>query len=154
MAYCTNCGEPLSGAKRFCNRCGYENNVPEPAARDRGREEKGFERDAIGDFRVEDARVEVTSLRKDDAPSRPSGGPCAFCGEKGTAECHFCKKTLCGSCSVQMKIFLHRSPFGSPVASCRECSVLKDGKPPTKDEAERAAAFFQIKPYHEWRIVK
>ncbi|MFO8050613.1 MAG: hypothetical protein R6V01_02800 [Thermoplasmatota archaeon] len=79
---------------------------------------------------------------------------CSICGGTPVERCFFSLAPLCRRHTVHMQIFVRNMPFGDVVPASPEIASEKEGKNPTKDEAEEAGMFFAIKPYHEWRKVR
>jgi len=81
-------------------------------------------------------------------------GKCSYCDTAAQERCFFCMAPACGRHLAKMKIFVRANPFGSPVKACPRCQNEKHGQSPTEKEAQKASMFFNVKPYHEWRVIK
>ena len=83
----------------------------------------------------------------------PKSTRCIVCNTKTDDICFFCDYAVCTTHSVKMQVFADKAKFGNIIPSCPDCSKKKTGKEPTKDEAAEIGFFFNIKPYHEWKIL-
>ncbi|MEA3558638.1 MAG: hypothetical protein U9R75_05225 [Candidatus Thermoplasmatota archaeon] len=165
MMYCTKCGSDLKGNKARCPVCGYEvmkmkMDLLKP------QEQKQVERTRgrnwappIPDQRKEPEEVEpvkAIEFRKEDEeeddPRYVDG--CAICGGTPVERCFFTLSPLCKRHIVHMQIFVRDMAFGDVVPASPEIAKEKQGRTPTKAEAQEAGMFFAIKPYHEWRKVQ
>jgi hypothetical protein len=174
MDYCTNCGEALTGAKRFCAKCGFEvpssrGEVPDPDL-DRtslmgvpDAEEEGTEegRGSAGATREEPpAAPEPVEKRpphlKKEEPRQDLGfvPSCDVCGGAGEAKCLFCEKGLCKQHMKKMAVLVNGIASSREVPSCEDCSKKRVGKVPTAPEAKEADFLYAIKPYHEWGLIE
>jgi len=84
----------------------------------------------------------------------PKSTSCLVCNLKTENMCYFCNFALCKEHSINMQIFADKSRFGNVIESCPQCANKKQGRQPTKEEAEGIGFFFNIKPYHEWKVLK
>lgn len=121
------------------------------------------------------------SGRAQEEPRRPAGGPvidentpasrvsvreegnkrittvkggCVVCQELATTRCFFCREQVCDRHTVHMRLYVRDSPHGDKVISCSRCAKERDRQMPSPREAQQAGMLFQIKPYHEWRIIR
>ena len=136
MVYCSNCGAPLAGARRFCSSCGYK--------LDMIKEKKPEEEIMTAEI--------VDGGEKDQVQSLDT--TCVECDNEASQKCYFCWANICVTHTKYMQIFINKAPFGNRVVSCRKCSDEKHGMQPLQSEAEGASFFFGVKPYHEWKLVK
>jgi hypothetical protein len=83
----------------------------------------------------------------------PKSTTCVVCNSKSEEICFFCDYAVCPTHSLKMQVYTDSAKFGNIIQSCPECSKQKDGKQPSKDEAAEIGFFFNIKPYHEWKII-
>jgi hypothetical protein len=81
-------------------------------------------------------------------------GNCSYCETVAQERCFFCMAPCCSRHVGKMKIFVRNNPFGSPVKACPKCQEENHGQMPSEQEAQKASMFFNVKPYHEWRVVK
>lgn len=81
-------------------------------------------------------------------------GKCSYCETAADERCFFCMAPACSRHLGRMKIFVRNNPFGSPVKACPRCQSEKHGQTPTEKDAQKASMFFNVKPYHEWRVIK
>ncbi|UCH89519.1 MAG: hypothetical protein JSV49_02410 [Thermoplasmata archaeon] len=141
MAFCSNCGASLAGAKNFCSRCGYKaENIPETT-----------EEEVV----LEAEPVESEDVDEEEKESEPVfDRTCVECEEEASQKCYFCWANICTDHTKRLQIFINKAPFGNQVVSCRKCANDKQNKQPTQQEAEGASLFFGVKPYHEWKLVE
>lgn len=173
MEYCTNCGEPLQGAKRFCASCGFRTpdagKEPEDTDPEMDRSEvmmpperdDGIEGDYIkdgNDFLERRAAKRAPPVEerpghlREEEPRRERGfiPGCASCGKEGAAICIFCDKGICSDHSKKMAIMVNNMPSSRKVTACEACAAEKVGQVPTAPEAREADFLYSVKPYHEW----
>lgn len=81
-------------------------------------------------------------------------GKCSYCETAADERCFFCMAPACSRHLGRMKIFVRNNPFGSPVKACPRCQSEKHGQTPSEKDAQKASMFFNVKPYHEWRVIK
>ena len=101
----------------------------------------------IPDQRKEDEEEEIES-----DPRYVDG--CSVCGSTPRQRCFFTLSPICDRHTVYMQIYVRGMAFGERVPASPEIASQKEGRPPTKSEAEEAGMFFAIKPYHEWKRVR
>jgi hypothetical protein len=175
MLYCTKCGSDLKGSKNRCPVCGYEvikmkMDVSQPREVQRRPSEEGEPKPwapPIPDQRGEEEEIEVEVKKarprtkaveikeeeeENDDPRYVDG--CSICGGTPKQRCFFTLAPLCDRHTVYMQIFVRSMAFGERVAASPDVASQKEGRPPTKAEAEDAGMFFAIKPYHEWKRVR
>ena len=80
-------------------------------------------------------------------------GKCSYCEVAADERCFFCMAPACSRHLGKMKIFVRDNPFGSAVKACPRCQSEKHGQNPTEKDAQKASMFFNVKPYHEWRVI-
>lgn len=169
MMYCTKCGSDLKGNKVRCPTCGYEV-IKMKVDLSKPKEQKKVERSRakawappIPDSRKEEMKEEepVKAIEfkqeveedEEDLDPRYVDG-CSICGATPHVRCFFTLAPLCRRHTVYMQIFVRDMAFGDVVPASPEIASEKEGRNPTKMEAEEAGMFFAIKPYHEWRRVR
>ena len=165
MVFCSNCGKEIVGSAKFCNSCGYkiseeELNILRGKAPDAetgtkaGAESRGKDSEVVKEHKMgeydEEGRVPMGAKVKHKVPKSTR---CVTCNLKTDDICYFCSYAVCDKHRVKMQIFADKSKFGNAVGSCHRCADAKNGRQPTKDEAEDIGFFFKIKPYHEWKIL-
>jgi len=168
MMYCTKCGSDLKGSKQRCPVCGYsvmkmKDDLSKSQPRGGGGDtigkgsfappyptsaEEGPSEWEEGD--VEEGPEDAEEDYED--PTLVDG--CFLCGATPRRRCFFCLSPVCDRHTEKLQIYVRNMPFGSHVDACSRCSSEKEGRNPTKAEAEEAGMFFAIKPYHEWRRVR
>lgn len=104
-----------------------------------------------GSTKEQKIQVPVGAKVKTKTPKTTS---CLVCNLKTEDMCYFCNFALCKEHSINMQIFADKSRFGNVIESCPQCANKKQGRQPTKEEAEGIGFFFIIKPYHEWKVLE
>ena len=165
MSFCSNCGTELQGKLKYCSKCGYKLEIQfeDPNAEDRT-SGSGAKMNEIGPD--SDVTASPTGERivsdADDRPvppgtkvkSRlPKSSTCSVCNIKTEDICYFCDYAICGQHIVKMQVIADKSKIGNIIQSCPKCATKKEGNQPSKDEASGIGFFFNIKPYHEWKIL-
>lgn len=173
MMYCTKCGSNLKGNKVRCPVCGYEVQkmkmdllkpreersprterkpwaAPIPDQRDESDMEEQVQKSEEG-IRFSSRDEEETEEEESD-PRYVEG--CAVCGSTPVRRCFFTLVPLCERHTVWLQIYVRNMPFGEKVAAEPDIGREKEGRVPTKMEAEEAGMFFSIKPYHAWKRVR
>ena len=145
MAFCSKCGEELSGAKKFCSYCGFP--VPIDLEGDTSSE---FEGEALDEI----AEAEVVQTAEVPAGAILVNKRCNDCGESCETKCFFCHTYICDRHSDNMQILADKAKFGDVVVACGNCSDAKSTKQPTEAESKEMGFFFKIKPYHQWTILE
>jgi hypothetical protein len=159
MAYCSKCGEELTGARKFCSYCGFP--VPLDLEEGGSREFEGaaLEVDPLSERGgTDESRQDQEPREQGDADIPPAAilvnKECSDCGEKCDTKCFFCNIYVCDRHSDQMQILADKSKFGDVVVACGNCSDMKRNKEPTEAEAKEMGFFFKVKPYHQWTILE
>jgi predicted amidophosphoribosyltransferase len=148
MMFCSNCGAELSGAGKFCSRCGFKST----RLSEKPKKDEVITAEPVDG--VESVSGTGAEAGGDEAHAPVHDRSCVECDEEASQKCYFCWSNICIKHTKRMQIFLHKAPFGNQVVSCRKCATDKSGKQPTQQEAEGASIFFGVKPYHEWKNVK
>jgi hypothetical protein len=162
LPFCSNCGTEINEAIKYCKKCGYKFEDFEPSAKnneiDTGKSPKRegkIESTPTGEILrtdPEEGSIRVPTGAK--VKSRvPKSTTCAVCNTKTDDICYFCDYAVCGQHNVKMQVFADKSKFGNVIESCPNCATKKEGKQPSKEEADGIGFFFNIKPYHEWKIL-
>ena len=161
VVFCSNCGKELNGALKYCSGCGYKieeeefNKIQESSSAAGAQDSK----------KMKDADVVVEPYKEIPPESRipmgakvkskiPKSKTCVTCNTRTDDICYFCNYAVCNQHSIKMQIFSDASKFGNAIQSCSNCATKKNGRQPTKEEAEGIGFFFNIKPYHEWKILE
>jgi hypothetical protein len=177
MLYCTKCGSDLKGSKVRCPVCGYEvmkmkmdlSQPREVRKRPDVKDEPKPWAPPIPDQREDDDEIEVeirparprvkaVEFQKEEEeevendPRYVDG--CSVCGSTPKQRCFFTLSPICDRHTVFMQIYIRGMAFGERVPASPDIAAQKEGRPPTKAEAEEAGMFFAIKPYHEWKRVR
>ncbi len=176
MMYCTKCGSDLKGSRVRCPICGYEvlkmkMDVSKPRETRKIESEPRAWAPPIPDQRgvrrarprdeplrepepepVRALELKTEEVQEEEDPRYVDG--CSICGSNPVHRCFFTLAPLCQRHTVYMQIFIRNMAFGERVPSSPEIASAKEGRPPTKAEAEDAGMFFAIKPYHEWKRVR
>jgi len=172
LVFCSNCGQELIGAKRFCTKCGYKieesdlrslKETPQSSSRDDKYDSEAYP-DEDGDEESQDKNLDNEAeeshryrLRAPpDAVVKekiPKSTHCLVCNTKTDDICFFCNFAICNKHNIDMQMYADNAKFGNVIHSCSECSGQKNGRQPTTDEASEIGFFFKIKPYHEWKII-
>ena len=168
MAFCSNCGTELRGAMKYCSKCGHRIEDEEYEVIKKlgaGPKDSKFEgrfnrispeeseSDEEQEPEKEEEKIQIPPGAKVKSKV-PKSTSCIVCNTRTNDICFFCNYAVCGRHNVKMQIFADKSKFGNLIQSCPECANKKNGKQPTKDEASEIGFFFNIKPYHEWRILE
>ncbi len=162
MPFCSNCGEELKGARKYCNKCGYKIQDDEYELLKQSSTLKVTETEEANRKEEEqkDAEVVEKPTEKIVIPPGakvkskiPKSTTCLICGEKTDDICFFCDYAVCKDHSVKMQVLADKSKIGNIIFSCSKCATKKEGRQPTKDEAAEIGFFFTIKPYHEWKVL-
>jgi hypothetical protein len=177
MLYCTKCGSDLKGSKVRCPVCGYEvlkmktdiskprevrkaENEPKPWAppipdqRSGGVREERKPGEPVEALEFEPERKTKVVLEEEEEEDPRYVDGCAVCGGTPVHRCFFTLAPICQRHTVYMQIYVRNMAFGEKVPASPEIASQKEGRNPTKDEAEDAGMFFAIKPYHEWKRVR
>lgn len=127
MSTCSYCGAPLIGAKRFCVKCGRE----QQAALKKGVESKPPKK----------SRIETKGELE-----------CHKCGEGTDRNCYFCNKPICLQHSYKMQANvlpsiefetamslgdrkrINQGWRGFIIDTCSRCSSMNNGRTLTEDE--------------------
>lgn len=157
MPFCSKCGHELAGAVKFCNSCGYKIEKDElevlikPEEVERTDEQK-TEDDS--DLDQPSQRYEYTPPGATIKTRIPQSTRCVKCNTKTENICFFCNYAVCPEHSVDMQILADKVKIGGSIRSCPKCADRRDGTKPSSEEAAEMGFFFNIKPYHEWKIVE
>ncbi|WP_455392471.1 zinc-ribbon domain-containing protein [[Eubacterium] cellulosolvens] len=161
MVFCSNCGSELKGAMKFCKNCGYKiegeeykiikNSTSTEKDSNAGATKSVVTTPKHEDYAKDKIRIPPGAKVKSKIPKSTT---CVTCNIKTDDICYFCNYAVCKQHSVKMQIYADNSKFGNAVESCAKCAERRNGKQPTKDEAEDIGFFFKIKPYHEWKIIE
>jgi len=171
LPFCSNCGKELKGALKFCSSCGYRIEEDEYKAIMKSLKSTKKEEENYSDIKKppevpvkERPRSEPKDLGKQPGIRVPPGAKvkekipksttCLICNVKSDTICYFCDHAICPTHSIGMQIFADNSKFGNVIQSCTKCAQRKKGRQPTNEEAQGIGFFFNIKPYHEWKILK
>ncbi len=158
MKYCSKCGYKIQDEEhRLIKRSSTSPKVAEKEAK--------FNR-VVEEEEIQDAEEIETPAEKrsDESEIRippgtkvkskiPKSTTCLMCNTKTEDICFFCNYAICSQHNVNMQVFADKSSFGNVVRSCPECADKKKDRQPTEDEAAEIGFFFNIKPYHEWKIL-
>ena len=174
MMYCTKCGSDLKGSKGKCPVCGYSmskmNDDLYNSSRGRAPVREVSKRVSFApsypqpdrapsrwesntDVEVVDAK-KVTDIEDEEDLDPTLVDGCSVCGRTPQRRCTFCLEAICDSHTEKMTIYVRTMPFGGSLVSCPRCAREREGRSPTRAEADEAGMFFSIKPYHEWHRVK
>ena len=174
MMYCTKCGSDLKGSKAKCPVCGYSVSKMNDDLYDKSHGKasaKGAPRrtsfapsypvsdrapsrwDSNVDVQKVEAKKVVDAQEEEDLDPTLVDG-CSVCGRTPQRRCNFCLQAICDSHTEKMSIYVRTMQFGGSLLSCPRCARERDGRSPTRAEADEAGLFFSIKPYHEWHRVK
>lgn len=169
MVYCSNCGAELKELKIFCPECRFRH---KPG--DIQRVMRKARRDGIGTPQPEEGRTreepqeeaEVYDARMAGShyveETQNTGGRkvtilkegCQFCSQNAETRCFFCLAPICNIHTDNMKIFVRNNPFGGAIKACPDCSSQMNGQTPSQQAAQKAGMFFNVKPYHTWRVIR
>jgi hypothetical protein len=153
----------LQGSLKYCSKCGYklEEQMEDPYAEDRG-SSSGAKNNKTGSevtpsptgerivVEEEERRIPPGARVKSRVPKSTT---CSVCNIKTEDICYFCDYAVCGQHSVKMQVCADKSEIGNIIQSCPKCATKREGNQPSKDEASGIGFFFNIKPYHEWKIL-
>jgi hypothetical protein len=178
MLYCTRCGSDLKGSKVRCPVCGYEvlkmktdvskprevrkaetepkpwaPPIPDQRTGSKREERKLDEPVEALEFEPERKPKVIPEEEEEEEDPRYVDG-CSICGSTPVHRCFFTLAPLCKRHTVYMQIYVRSMAFGERVPASPDIASQKEGRNPTKDEAEDAGMFFAIKPYHEWKRVR
>jgi hypothetical protein len=149
---------------KYCHNCGYQIDDEEYEAikKSSGIADAKFEDTTSTekpDSKAYTGEPALTEKRKVPPGAKvksklPKSTTCKVCNVKSDELCYFCDYAICSTHSVNMQIIADKSELGNVIQSCPECADKRNGRQPTNEEAEDIGFFFNIKPYHEWKIVK
>lgn len=178
MLYCTKCGSDLKGSKVRCPVCSYEvikmkmdvsqprevrirpsdSEEPKPWAPPIPDQRDAEEEEVEVEVKTTRPRARILEVREEEAEEEESDpryvDGCSVCGGTPKQRCFFTLSPICDRHTVFMQIYIRGMAFGETVPASPEIASQKEGRPPTKAEAEEAGMFFAIKPYHEWKRVR
>ena len=187
MTFCSNCGQDLKGAMKYCSTCGYKitdaerelikksseiaDNKENRFLRNESSQDSSLDDDDDDDLEPAEEAAESSKqqqsqpLQSQQLPVRPPPGAtvkaklpkstkCSVCNNTTDDICFFCDYAVCNTHSLNMQVFSDNAKFGNTIQSCPECADKKNKKQPSKDEASDIGFFFNIRPYHEWRIIE
>ena len=161
MRFCNHCGYEVSEAERKLIKNKSTDSAIQPKTIENNEDQMEDDEDEVEDEEIKSAEViaepESTRLRVPPGATVKSKIPksknCQVCNTKTEDICFFCDYGICKQHRINMQVFADNAKFGNVIQSCLECGQKKNGKQPSKDEAAEIGFFFNIKPYHEWKIL-